>query len=83
MRSDNAESSGPFLFSISCVESILAICQRSQFLQPKQVSCRSYGTVGRGPENAFRIPSGCAQSFSISPSQVAGPKTNGESNFPL
>ena len=39
------ESSGTFLFSISCLESTNAHCQRSQFRQQKQDLCHSYGTV--------------------------------------
>jgi hypothetical protein len=39
------ESSSTSVFSITSVESINAICQRSQFRQQKQVLCHSYGTV--------------------------------------
>src|SRR6202008_989296 len=39
------ESSSTSVFSITSVESINAICQRSQFGQQKQVLCHSYGTV--------------------------------------
>ena len=39
------ESSGSSIFSISCVESVKANRQRSQFWQQRQVLCHSYGTA--------------------------------------
>jgi hypothetical protein len=44
-RACKPESSSTSVFSITSVESINAICQRSQFRQQKQVFCHSYGTV--------------------------------------